>query len=66
MINTVIILIPFCVPILQFNVKKYILMIILTLIYTINALLKGDKTNIAQDILVILPSVIILIYIFLV
>ena len=66
MINTVIILIPFCVPILQFNVKKYILMIILTLIYTINALLKGDKTNIAQDVLVILPSVIILIYIFLV
>ncbi|CDM68649.1 Hypothetical protein CM240_1490 [Clostridium bornimense] len=64
-ISTLIILIPFIIPFLQFSVKKYLSLIIFILIYTIKALLNGYRESKVQDIILILPSIIILLYIFL-
>lgn len=64
-VSTLIIIIPFLIPLLQFSVKKYLLLIIFILIYTIKALLNGNRDNKIQDVIILLPSIIILVYIFL-
>lgn len=65
LVSTLVITIPFFIPFLQFNVKKYLLLIIFILIYTIRAMLNGNRDNKIKDIILIVPSVIILLYILL-
>lgn len=62
--NTLIILIPFIIPFLNFDVKKLLTIIIFIFIYTIKSILHGNIDYKIKDVLVVLPSIIILIYIF--